>query len=151
MYAVWLQKEMNLKVEDSTAVYDGQKHSVKVTIDVTEGTTILYSLDGSNFSETAPDIKDVTVTEGTTVYVKATNPDFADTEVKSAKVIITPRPVTITTGGGEKAYDGTALTNSVANISNLVSGETVTLKATGSQTLVGESDNTYSIRNPWKT
>ncbi len=57
--------------------------------------------------------------------------------------------LTITTGSDTKQYNGTALTNSTASVSGLVNGETATVSATGSQTDVGTSKNTYSIE--WGT
>jgi hypothetical protein len=58
---------------------------------------------------------------------------------------VTPVQLTVTTGSGEKVYDGTALTNAEASISGLVNGETATVTATGAQTEIGSSANTYSI------
>ena len=60
------------------------------------------------------------------------------------KYQITPREYTVTTDSAEKPYDGTALTAG-GRVNNLVDGETVTLKITGSQTAVGSSNNTYSL------
>ena len=60
------------------------------------------------------------------------------------KYQITPREYTVTTDSAEKPYDGTALTAG-GRVNNLVYGETVTLKITGSQTEVGSSNNTYSL------
>ena len=60
------------------------------------------------------------------------------------KYQITPREYTVTTDSAEKPYDGTALIAG-GRVSNLVDGETVTLKMTGSQTEVGSSNNTYSL------
>ena len=60
------------------------------------------------------------------------------------KYQITPREYTVTTYSAEKPYDGTALTAG-GRVNNLVDGETVTLKITGSQTEVGSSNNTYSL------
>ena len=60
------------------------------------------------------------------------------------KYQITPREYTVTTDNAEKPYDGTALTVG-GRVNNLVDGETVTLKITGSQTEVGSSNNTYSL------
>ena len=57
---------------------------------------------------------------------------------------ITPREYTVTTDSAEKPYDGTALTAG-GRVNNLVDGEKVTLKMTGSQTEVGSSNNTYSL------
>ena len=62
----------------------------------------------------------------------------------SKKYQITPREYTVTTDSAEKPYDGTALTAG-GRVNNLVDGETVTLKITGSQTEVGSSNNTYSL------
>lgn len=58
---------------------------------------------------------------------------------------VTPATLTVTTGSAEKTYDGEPLTCDEASISGLVSGETATVTATGSQTEVGSSDNTYTI------
>ena len=62
---------------------------------------------------------------------------------------ITPAPLTVTTEGGSKVYDGKPLTNEDGNITGLVNGETAKVKTTGSQTNVGTSDNTYVIE--WGT
>ena len=58
---------------------------------------------------------------------------------------VTPRPVTLTSGKGEKEYDGTPLTNSTVTVggSGFVKGEGATYNVTGSQTYVGSSDNTF--------
>ena len=58
---------------------------------------------------------------------------------------ITRAPLTVTTEGGSKVYDGKPLTNEVGSIAGFVNGETATLKTTGSQTEVGTSKNTYEI------
>ena len=57
---------------------------------------------------------------------------------------ITPAPLTITTPSANKVYDGTPLT-AEGSIDGFVNGETATFKTTGSQTVAGESDNTYSL------
>jgi len=58
---------------------------------------------------------------------------------------VTRKTVSVTTGSAEKGYDGTALTNTEARITGLADGETAAVTATGSQTEVGSSDNTYDI------
>ena len=58
---------------------------------------------------------------------------------------IEPAAATVATGSATKAYDGEALTNAEASITGLVNGETAAVTATGSQTEVGSSPNTYSI------
>ena len=56
-----------------------------------------------------------------------------------------PAPLTVSTGSADKTYDGNPLTCDEAYIDGLVNGETATVTATGSQTEVGSSDNTYEI------
>ena len=69
--------------------------------------------------------------------------------VRPGRLEIKKAPLTITTGSAEKQYDGTPLTNEEVTITGLVNGETATVTATGSQTIVGTSSNTYSIE--WGT
>ena len=52
---------------------------------------------------------------------------------------------TLPTGSAEKKYDGTPLTNKEAKVTGFVAGQEDTITATGSQTDVGESKNTYKI------
>ena len=82
---------------------------------------------------------------------------------EESKLVIIPAPLKITTNSAEKTYDGSALTAggkieftedgktvTVADNANgmvqLKNGETVTFTVTGSQTEVGESQNTYEIK-----
>ena len=58
---------------------------------------------------------------------------------------ITPAPLTIKTSSDEKVYDGTPLTSEDYEITGLVNGETLGVDVTGSQTLVGTSNNTIKI------
>lgn len=58
---------------------------------------------------------------------------------------VTEAPLTVTTGSAVKRYDGKPLTNSDAEISGLVNGETATVITTGSITEVGTTPNTYTI------
>ena len=65
-------------------------------------------------------------------------------EVEDGQLVITPATLTVTTHGASKPYDGAALTAS-GEISGFVNGETASFAATGSQTLVGTSANSYAI------
>ena len=71
--------------------------------------------------------------------------NYTNVKKVDGTLTVTPKEVTITTGSDSKEYDGTPLTNADANITGLVNGETATVTATGSQTEVGESDNTYTL------
>ena len=59
---------------------------------------------------------------------------------------VTPRPVTLTSGGGEKEYDGTPLTNPTVTVggSGFVAGEGATYNVTGSQLDEGSSSNSFT-------
>ena len=70
---------------------------------------------------------------------------FANLAKVNGTLTVNKKAATISTGSAGKQYDGTALTCAEASITGLVEGEGVTLSAAGSQTEVGESDNTYSI------
>ena len=67
--------------------------------------------------------------------------------VRQGRLRILPKELTVTTGSDEKTYDGTPLTNDEASISELVAADEgkIEITATGSQTEVGSSKNTYSI------
>lgn len=59
---------------------------------------------------------------------------------------VDPASLVVTTPSASKAYDGAPLTAADgASLEGLVAGETATLSATGSQTEVGSSENTYEI------
>ena len=62
---------------------------------------------------------------------------------------IIPAPLKVTTGKAEKVYDGKPLTNETGSVEGLVNKETATVKPNGSQTVVGSTDNTYTIE--WGT
>lgn len=65
--------------------------------------------------------------------------------VTDGSIRVTGRSLTITTGSASKKYDGKALTNSRYSVSGLASGDTITVKTTGSRTDVGSSRNTCTI------
>lgn len=64
--------------------------------------------------------------------------------IEDGQLTILPATLTVTTHGASKPYDGTELTAS-GEISGFVNGETASFAATGSQTLVGTSANSYAI------
>ena len=133
--------------------YDGTTHSPTVEVkNLPEG----YSVRDASSNAAVKDVnarKDgdqgVKVTADNLAIVNAEGEDVTS-KLKIEKVdgylAVTPRTVTVTTPSGSKVYDGTALT-AAGSISNLVDGETVDFKTTGSQTEVGGEDknNTYEL------
>lgn len=125
-------------------VYDGESHAASAVANVTEGTTIFYKVgqDGE-WTTDAPSIKDV----GTkTVYVKAENSNYKTAEAEAVTLKVTKRLVTLTSETASKEYDGTPLTRPDVTVGGqgFVAGEVSDIKATGSQTEAGTSDNTIS-------
>ena len=68
--------------------------------------------------------------------------------VEDGQLVIERRKVTLTSADDEKPYDGTALTNDTVTVSGdgFVEGEGATYKVTGSQTVVGTSDNNFTYK-----
>jgi hypothetical protein len=77
--------------------------------------------------------------------------NFANVTTVAGTLTVEKADLFITTPSATKPYDGSALTAAFApstgagSISGLASGENITVTATGSQTEVGESANTYTI------
>ena len=61
---------------------------------------------------------------------------------------VTKREVILTSASDSKAYDGTALTNSMVTVSGdgFAEGEGASYNVTGSQTEAGKSDNTFTYK-----
>ena len=66
--------------------------------------------------------------------------------IEDGQLVIEKRKVTLTSGSGEKVYDGNALTNDTVTVGGdgFADGEGAAYDVTGSQTVVGESDNTFT-------
>ena len=120
--------------------YDGMAYGLTDAHAARDGSTLLYSTDNVNFTETAPEF---TEAGAHVVYVKATNPNYAETSVEQAKVIINKRDITITADSASKRYDGTDLTANSAKVTagSVVEGQTWNVTVTGSQRSVGSSKN----------
>ena len=130
-----------------TFVYDGTEHTAKVEVSgLPEGYTV--SAAASSASAT-----DVTYSAGVACSVDtlvirnaAGNDVTANLNIKRVSDVIkvTAAPLTVTTSGATKVYDGSAL-SAKGTMSGLVAGETATFKVTGSQAAAGSSLNAYKI------
>ena len=131
--------------------YDGKAHGASVTV---EGLPKGYEVKTKKSNATATNVKDGTV-KATADELVIVNKNGEDVTSKltikkvDGTIKINPAPVTVTTAGDEKVYDGTALTAD-GSITGLVNGEDkkVDFKVTGSQTAVGNSENNYTL--DWK-
>ena len=135
-------KGLTVSGTDYTGKYDGQTYNGNVT--ATEGATLSYSTDnGETWTATEPTIKNVGEIK---VIVKASMANYSDATAEYT-LKVTPRTVTITSGSATKMYDGTPLTKHEVTYGgdNFVAGEGVDITYTGSQTIVGSSDNTFTF------
>ena len=132
------EKKTGIEVTDPEgSIYDGLPHVNPLTVtDTKTGATLVKDTD-----YTLSYSKDV-INVGTVHVTVNGIGNYTGEFKKSYK--ITPREYTVTTESAKKVYDRTALTAG-GRVNNLVDGETVTLKITGSQTEVGSSNNTYSL------
>ena len=119
------EKKTGIEVTDPEgSIYDGLPHVNPLTVtDTKTGATLVKDTDYTlSYSKDVINVGTVTVTvKGKGNY----------TGEFTKKYQITPREYTVTTDSAEKPYDGTALTAG-GRVNNLVDGETVTLKITGS-------------------
>lgn len=140
-------------VHDVQKVYDGTPLSAyvaKATDKFGNALKVEYSTDGEQWTD---DPSSITLTHfgAQLVMLRATSPNYAaDQYAENGEwVAITSRPVTLTSKGDNKKYDGEPLTNDTVMVetkgegTGFIDGEGVTIKVTGSQTDAGESDNTF--------
>lgn len=121
--------KLGLTAENYNGKYDGQPHTITVTVTEEEGTTLYFSLDNENFVTDLSEYEYTNVTEeAITIFVKAENDNY-EMATASATVMITPRIITVTAGSSEDhEYDGTEVEVTDYTISgdDLVEGQTLT-------------------------
>ncbi|MED9908013.1 MAG: Ig-like domain-containing protein [Collinsella sp.] len=130
--------------------YDGNAHGT--TVQVT-GLPKGYTVKKAESKATATNVADgeVKATVDELVIVNAQGKDVTSKlNIKrgTATIKVNPAPLTVTTDGGEREYDGTALTANGIKVEGLKGEDSVSAKTTGSRTKVGSSNNTYEIN--WK-
>ena len=140
------ENEIVVTTKHSSYTYDGLAHGTEVTVsDLPKG----YSLDKATSSATATDVTTAIEATCDTLVIKNAEGKDVTNNLKITKVpgsiTITPATLTVTTPSANKVYDGTPLTAD-GTISGFVNKETATFTTTGSQTEVGNSKNTYSIK-----
>ncbi len=138
-------------VSDSK-VYDGEALTSPVAVVTTVPTdfafTVEYVVSGSavNVGTVANKVVSYNIKDATGADITG-NFNASDIYVTDGALTITARPITITAISDSKVYDGQPLTNGniIEPVENLVDGDTLdSVTVTGSQTLVGSSDNTPS-------
>ena len=134
--------------DSASKVYDGTaltKNSYKLTSGaLVDGDELAVVVEGSqtDAGESANVVKSVKVMRGDTDVTA----NYTIGESVNGKLTVTKRAVTLTSGTDEKIYDGTALTNKDVTVSGdgFAAGEGASYDVTGSQTIVGSSENKFS-------
>ena len=148
LYAVWVEKaKITVVAKSDEVTYDGNNHVVdgfnSLTIDG-------YTVSGLSASVSGTDAG----TYNNVITGKATvtkdGKDVTDRVVvtkQNGTLTINKRQVTLTSEGGSKPYDGTALTKPDVAIGGdgFVNGEVKDIKATGSVTNVSDGEVTNTI------
>ena len=146
LYATWVKKTViNVTANSNTLPYNGEEQKVEGFKVVTAGyevTGLKAEAKGTNFGTydtviTGP----ATVTKGD---VDVT--DKVIVNVTKGKLTISKRDVTLTSGSASRVYNKETLTNKEVTVSGdgFAKDEGATYTVTGSQTEVGESDNTFT-------
>ncbi len=139
-----------ITANSKTEVYSGQAvtdSNYTYTGKLAEGDKLEVEVVGSQTDKGSSDnvVKSYKVTRD---GVDVTN-NYTFGASQKGTLTVTPRPVTLTSGGGEKEYDGNPLTNPTVTVggSGFVAGEGATYNVTGSQTDKGSSKNwfTYTL------
>ena len=127
--------------EPSDSKYDGKEHKEVLTVTDTETGKELVA--GTDYSVTySSDL----VNAGTVKVTVAGLGNYSGSFTKTYK--ITKRSVTLTSATVSKVYDGSALTNTSITVSGdgFVEGEGASYEVTGSQTVVGNSANSFEYK-----
>ena len=132
--------------EPSDSKYDGKEH--KEVLTVTDTKTGKELVAGTDYSVTySSDL----VNAGTVKVTVTGLGNYSGSFAKTYK--ITKRSVTLTSATVSKVYDGSALTNTSIAVSGdgFVEGEGASYEVTGSQTVVGNSANSFEYKLNEKT
>lgn len=146
LYATWVKKTViEVTANSNTLQYNGEVQKVEGIKDVTAGyevTGLTAEAEGKDFGTYD------TVITGTAIVTKD-GVDVTDkviVNVTKGTLTISKRDVTLTSGSASRVYNKEALTNGEVTVSGdgFAKNEGATYTVTGSQTEVGESDNTFT-------
>ncbi len=133
---------------DIVKTYDGNTYSAGIataTDAYGNALEVEYSADGGKTWTSGPSaITATNVSESKTVQLRAKNGNYYDYATSSEALTVTPAKLAVTTPDATKEYDGDALT-AAGELTGLVNNETLKFETTGSQTLVGKSENDYQV------
>ena len=139
------ENEVVVTTTGETVTYDGAPHGATVTVtNLPVGYTAQAT---SNAQATDANGEGIAATADNLVIYNTNGEDVtAQLNIKrvDGTIKVLPKELSVTTPDASKVYDGEALT-AEGSISGFVPGETAAFATTGSQTEVGDSQNTYSL------
>ncbi len=142
------QNNVKWSTTDIVKTYDGNTYSAGIataTDAYGNALEVEYSADGGKTWTSGPSaITATNVSESKTVQLRAKNGNYYDYATSSEALTVTPAKLAVTTPDATKEYDGDALT-AAGELTGLVNNETLKFETTGSQTLVGKSENDYQV------
>lgn len=145
------QVAINVTPHGGSKVYDG-KPLISAGIDV-DGLPAGFTLEAATKGTITDAGELLAEIDASTIVIRnAAGEDvtaqFANVTCGKAPLIVTKRPVTVTSATDSKVYDGAALTKHEAMVTagSLVEGESFGYDFTGAQTAVGTSDNTFTVK-----
>ena len=146
LYATWVKKTViEVTANSNTLQYNGEEQKVEGLKVVTAGyevTGLKAEAKGTNFGT-----YDTVITGTATVTKDGVDvTDKVIVNVNKGTLTISKRDVTLTSGSASRVYNKEALTNGEVTVSGdgFAKNEGATYTVTGSQTEVGESDNTFT-------
>ena len=156
--------EVKVKSYDESFIYDGSEHT-KNAYDVlwaNNASPVTGNILPNGDKVTAVitgkvrDVKDTAPENNTIGKITITNAEgvdvtdcYSNIKKSAGKLTVTQKDskITVTSEGANKAYDGNPLTNNNKNVTGeIVAGDEVVVEFTGSQTLVGTSDNEFTVK-----
>ena len=146
LYATWVKKTViEVTANSNTLQYNGEVQKVEGIKDVTAG----YEVTGLTAEAKGKDFGTYNTEITGTAKVTKDGVDVTDkviVNVTKGTLTISKRDVTLTSGSASRVYNKEALTNGEVTVSGdgFAKNEGATYTVTGSQTEVGESDNTFT-------
>ena len=141
--------EITVEANSGSKTYDGQPMTVsglKATTFTVDGNA--YTVSGLAAEATGTDAGNYPVNvTGTAIVTDAAGNDVTrqfSVTTKNGELTINKRQATLTSATDAKKYDGTPLTNATVTPDGFVAGEGASCNVTGTQTLVGSSQNTFT-------
>jgi uncharacterized repeat protein (TIGR02543 family) len=149
-FTIYCYKNVELVAASDTVLYDGKSHVIEGYATVGALAKFNPEYASAKVAQSGVDAGTYTAAiEGVQVGEIDASKKYIVTKLTNGTLTIEKRKLILISADGVKEYDGTALTKNEQGDVNvlgdgLAEGDVVTFDITGSQTLVGASDNTFT-------